>query len=88
MSRDEKKQKKQRSVGKVCDSAAQEAGMEMNPLDLPDDEEGEPDPGKPRDVPIGRPVRPGEYQRLKEDAARRSQTEGTAQEDPSAGPNE
>jgi hypothetical protein len=53
----------------------------MDPLRPQEDDDGR-EAGAERDVPIGRPVSPGEYERLKH-APRRSPATENAQEDPS-----
>ena len=65
------------------EGASARSGAELDPLALPD-EEGPPvgDLSRRRAAPIGRPIAPAEYARLKEEAARDAgPIAGHAQED-------
>jgi len=66
------------------ESGTGERGRGMDPLALPDDDEPACDADAERHAPIGRPVPPAEYERMKR-APRSSPGGGSAQEDPSAG---
>lgn len=59
-------------------------GKEVEPRDLPED--SSPPPARPTAVPIGRPVSPAHFEKMKKNAEKKKGPRRGGQLDPTAGP--
>lgn len=65
-------------------ATAGDRGKTVDPKDLPDDDAGDRS-GPPKEVPIGRPVSPDEFERMKKKVPQKKLPPGDGQADPSGG---
>ena len=77
-----KSSKRDQKAGPARKSSSKQKGKSVNPADLPD-KDGPITPDKRREIPIGRPVSPERYKKIKKEISDKPLPRGTGQEDPS-----